>query len=196
MSVSNAFHRNRSLPRETLFSLQTTIEFISAKRGHYVEEFSEATALRWLLYWWSIDSKSLHHSRTFLSILPDFNKFLLFSPKKFSFLLNNSLAGLKILYPLQKGKKPLPQKWGWSRYDTKLYLRARLQFWKSGERGVIFRCYYKSSLWPREGVPVRVPSMGQIDVKRLFVYDRTIFKPEAQGEITIVEGDPVLRINI
>ena len=43
--------------------------------------------------------------------------------------------------PSLRGKTPLHQK-EYSRYDTKLHLMVRLQFWRSRMYGVPLHCYY------------------------------------------------------
>ena len=59
---------------------------------------------------------------------------------------------------------PFHPKRGCPGYDTKLHLMVRFQFWSSRVCGVLLQCPYSHVHWPEEVVPVRVPSIGQINL--------------------------------
>ena len=65
---------------------------------------------------------------------------------------------------LQKNK---PSHQGYPGYNTKLHVIGRLQFWECGVTPSLL--LHSGPLWPVVVVPIRVPSMGQIDVCKLFV---------------------------
>ena len=71
---------------------------------------------------------------------------------------------------LQRGKNPPPNEF--PGYNTKL-LMARLQPWSPWsftECGVPIHCHYSQVHWSRIVVPVKVSSMGQIEVLSLLYY--------------------------
>ena len=59
---------------------------------------------------------------------------------------------------------PLPKKRKCLRYDTKLHLVVRLQFWRSREGSTPSLPLFQGPFWPRVVVPIRVPSMSEIDL--------------------------------
>ena len=86
-------------------------------------------------------------------------------------------AEMQLVYSTAPADWTIPPKKGYPHYDTKLYLRVRLQFWRCEKCWVPLHCYYSCSLWPGVVVLVSVPPMGQKDLfKKWFIFNRTMCK--------------------
>ena len=74
------------------------------------------------------------------------------------------LVELKKCYFLPRSKIPPTGNSGCPGYDAKLHLVVRLQFWRLGSVEYLFIVItLRSPLWLRVVVPIRIPSVGQID---------------------------------
>ena len=125
----------------------------------------------WILIYWLLSKSKTPVKFIKASWKPSLQAyFKLVSPWN---LNTTQLLGFRIhwLYPQQRGKTPT-KKWC-TRYDIKLHLIVRVQFWRSSGVWSTYSLPLRPGpLRPKLVVPVRVPFMGQIDVSKLLVFDR------------------------
>ena len=112
------------------------------------------------------------------SIIKEWFQFWVRDNSLLSWILTTLLTGFRIwwLHLLQKGNTPLPpQKKCYPGYGAKLHLMVRLKFWRSREGGVAFMAITpRSTLTQRFVVSVKVSSLSQIDVSKLFMFSKIL----------------------
>ena len=93
-----------------------------------------------------------------------------------SFLFSDNLASVRLRicrqHPLLKGWPPL---WKVFWYETKLHF-VMFQYWSVREWSQPFYAITQKSFWTGLLVPVRVPSMGQIDLFKMMECLRSLLR--------------------
>ena len=97
-----------------------------------------------------------------------------------------------------EGYVTTPKKWGHG-YDSKLHLKVRLHFWRAKECGELLIYHYSQVHFDEVVLSVRVSSVSQIDVSKLFVFDiygeqsTSLFKVGLRENIFLVSGSQSLQ---